>query len=460
MLRTSPVHPDELRAMFSRALSAMYRAEVPLYGTLLDLVADINAECLHESPSLAKQMNSTGQLSGLDIERHGAIRLGTAQELSMMARLFALMGMEPVAYYDLALAGIPVHATAFRPTSDAALAHSPFRVFTSLLRLDLIADAALREEAARILSLRQIFTPRCVELIEQAEREGGIASDVAEEFIAQALETFRWHSEATVDIETYRKLRAAHPLIADVVCFKGPHINHLTPRVLDIDAAQSEMRRRAIHAKDRIEGPPRRKHPILLRQTSFLALEEPIRFPGKQPVAGTHTARFGEIEQRGIALTRKGRERYDKSLAAALRAERDGVPMEEALAVAFAEFPDDLDTLRREGLAFFRYAVDARAAAGLPSPDTEADELVERGWLTAQPVLYQDFLPVSAAGIFRSNLGKRDDQSYAIGGDKVAFEAALGREVVDEFVLYQAQQDTSLEQSLLQLRRFRTASVG
>ncbi len=460
MPHISPVHPDELRAMFSRALSAMYRAEVPLYGTLLDLVADINAECLHESPSLARQMNSTPRLSGLDIERHGAIRLGTAQELSTMARLFAVMGMEPVAYYDLALAGIPVHATAFRPTSDAALAHSPFRVFTSLLRLDLITDVALREEAARILSLRQIFTPRCVGLIEKAEREGGVASDVAEEFIAQALETFRWHSDATVDIETYKKLRATHPLIADVVCFQGPHINHLTPRVLDIDAAQSEMLRRAINAKDKIEGPPKRKHPILLRQTSFLALEEPIRFPGKQSVAGTHTARFGEIEQRGIALTRKGRELYDKTLAAALQAERDGVSKEKALAAAFIGFPDDLDTLRREGLAFFRYSVNTPAASGLPSPDMDDDELIKRGWLTAEPILYQDFLPVSAAGIFRSNLGKRDNQSYAIGGDKAAFEAALGREVVDEFALYQAQQDTSLRQSLQQLRRFRTASVG
>ncbi|MEJ8814655.1 VOC family protein [Variovorax ureilyticus] len=460
MPQISFVNPDELRAMFSRALSAMYRAEVPLYGTLLDLVADVNAECLHESPALAKQLNETGQLSSLDIERHGAIRLGTAQELSTMARLFAAMGMEPVAYYDLALAGIPVHATAFRPTNDAALAYSPFRVFTSLLRLDLLTNTALRDEAARILGLRQIFTPRCIELIEKAQVEGGMGTDVAEEFVAQALETFRWHGDATVDIETYRKLRAAHPLIADVVCFKGPHINHLTPRVLDIDAAQSEMRRRAINAKDKIEGPPKRKHPILLRQTSFLALEEPIRFPGRQAVEGTHTARFGEIEQRGIALTRKGRELYDKSLAAALQSERDGVPTEKALAAAFAGFPDDLEALRRERLAFFRYRISAVANSGLPSPDMDVDELLSRGWLAVEPVVYQDFLPVSAAGIFRSNLGSRGGQIDVSGGDKGAFEAALGRRVVDEFALYQAQQDQSLDQCLQQLRRFRAASIG
>ena len=52
--------------------------------------------------------------------------------------------------------------------------------------------------------------------------------------------------------------------------------------------------------------------PILLRQTSFKALEEPVLFAGEHK--GTHTARFGEIEQRGVALTPKGRELYDRLL--------------------------------------------------------------------------------------------------------------------------------------------------
>ncbi|RYG08449.1 MAG: DUF1338 family protein, partial [Caulobacteraceae bacterium] len=40
------VHPDEIRSRFSAALSALYRAEVPQYGDLLTLVADINAATL------------------------------------------------------------------------------------------------------------------------------------------------------------------------------------------------------------------------------------------------------------------------------------------------------------------------------------------------------------------------------------------------------------------------------
>ena len=95
------------------------------------------------------------------MERHGAIRVGTAKELSTLRRMFAIMGMYPVSYYDLSQAGVPVHSTAFRPVDDAALCRNPFRIFTSLLRLELIENVALRERAAEILSHRNIFTPRC-----------------------------------------------------------------------------------------------------------------------------------------------------------------------------------------------------------------------------------------------------------------------------------------------------------
>ncbi|RBG44195.1 DUF1338 domain-containing protein, partial [Xanthomonas oryzae pv. oryzae] len=203
------------------------------------------------------------------------------------------------------------------PIDEAALSANPFRVFTSLLRLELIEDATLRAQAEQILQQRQIFTAGVLQLIERYEQQGGLDADQARQFVAEALETFRWHGDATVSLPTYRALSQAHKLIADVVSFHGPHINHLTPRTLDIDAAQEQMQRARIDAKAVIEGPPRRRVPILLRQTSFKALEEAVRFVGDdgQPEHGTHTARFGEIEQRGLALTPKGRALYDALLA-------------------------------------------------------------------------------------------------------------------------------------------------
>ncbi|VDZ78838.1 protein ydcJ [Salmonella bongori] len=82
------------------------------------------------------------------------------------------MGMYPVSYYDLSQAGVPVHSTAFRPVDDASLSRNPFRVFTSLLRLELIEDTALRQRAADILAQRDIFTPRCRQLLDEYDLQG------------------------------------------------------------------------------------------------------------------------------------------------------------------------------------------------------------------------------------------------------------------------------------------------
>lgn len=443
------VSPDDIRSLFAQAMSTMYRTEVPLYGTLVDLVAEINDAVLTANPALAEQLDRTDERARLDQERHGAIRVGTAEELATLGRLFALMGMYPVGYYDLSVAGVPVHSTAFRPRTAQALARNPFRVFTSLLRLELIENVALREQSAAILAQRRIFTDAALALIEQAEREGGLDEADARRFVIEALETFRWHGDATVSLATYHALHDAHRLIADVVSFRGPHINHLTPRTLDIDAAQAGMLARGIDAKAVIEGPPPRRCPILLRQTSFKALEETVQFPsGDAGDAGTHTARFGEIEQRGLALTPKGRALYDQLLAQARDsggAGSTGQDYPKRLAAAFSAFPDDHDTLRREGLGYYRYTLtDAGRATPAAVGDLPAEALIAAGLASADPIVYEDFLPVSAAGIFQSNLGGDEQRAYAAHANRDAFEQALGMKVEDEFAIYERLQAESL----------------
>lgn len=448
------VSHDSIRTMFSRAMSDMYRAEVPQYAALLQLVGEVNDETLRRNPELKESLEVRGELERLNVERHGAIRLGTPQELQAIARLFAAMGMRPVGYYDLAPAGVPVHSTAFRPVEDAALARNPFRIFTSLLRPELIEDDVLRAEAQKILSARKIVTSRAMELVEIAERRGGLIAGEAEEFVREALETFRWHSEAMVSASVYVRLCEAHQLIADVVSFKGPHINHLTPRTLDIDAAQARMRERGLTPKAMVEGPPRRNCPVLLRQTSFLALEEPIAFADATGglLPGKHKARFGEIEQRGAALTRKGRRIYDDWLASCGE-DADGRQQRRL------PLPDDWSELRAEKLAFFRYAATQTGieAARREKLASSVEALIARDWLRFDPIIYEDFLPVSAAGIFRSNLGEEVRQGYAGGASREMFEAALGCPVMDEFDLYAQTEKHSLRMALGELRASRAS---
>ncbi|MFC7368782.1 VOC family protein [Vreelandella zhaodongensis] len=443
MTQSNLLSTNDVRDRFSKAMSAMYQAEVPQYGTLLELVEHVNQEMLSQQPELHRRLEAQGELARLSVERHGAIRVGTAAELSMLRRLFAVMGMYPVGYYDLSEAGVPVHSTAFRPIDDDALAVNPFRVFTSLLRLELIESEALRQRSAEILAKRDIFTPGARKLIERHETQGGLTSEEADQFVKEALETFRWHQDATVDLETYHALHDEHRLIADVVCFRGPHINHLTPRTLDIDEVQRRMPEMGMNPKAVIEGPPRRECPILLRQTSFKALEESIRFAGD--AQGTHTARFGEIEQRGVALTPKGRALYDQLLNEGRKqtAGLDNDAHQTVMKNVFAKFPDNDEAMRREALAYFHYHLTEKGQAAKDAGSADIDALIARGLVEAQPITYEDFLPVSAAGIFQSNLGGAESAAYAGNANRNAFEEALGAQVTDELSLYAERENAS-----------------
>ena len=450
----------------------MYRDEVPLYGDLVDIVRTVDASVL-----ASRSLDPSSLPVRHSLERHGAIRLGTAQEMRQMARLFRIMGMHPVGYYDLQIVGFPLHGTAFRPVSERSLSANPFRVFTTVLRPCRIASPSVRQLAESILSKRQLFSPRLVELMAKAERTGlrsracggedddGNDGDEVEEFISESIKIFKWHSRSTVPLSTYLSLLREHPMVADIVCFPSAHINHLTPRTLDIDAVQDEMIRRGLPAKECIEGPPAgRKCEILLRQTSFRALQERVTFVEEkverngrcQGVDGTHTARFGEVEQRGAAVTKKGRELYDRLLMSAMRMkETAGRRMDEALRETFAEYPDDWETLRKDGLVFFRYRVRAKPAAAQLSLGGESgaaarmEDLIRAGVVECEPITYEDFLPFSAAGIFTSNLGgdgRKICKTGANGDTRAELEAVIGQPVLCETELYHGLQNASVEE--------------
>ena len=434
---------SQIRTLFTQEMSAMYQTEVPEYKRLLNLVNQINNHVLENN----KNNVSAEQLNTLSIERHGAIRVGTAEELYNLRRLFLVMGMHPVDYYDLSIAGIPVHSTAFRALAQEDINTSPFRVFTSLLRLNLIKDSTLRDQAENILFKRNLFPEQLLKLIETSEIEGRLNEKQANDFVKYTLNIFRWHKQASVDKNTYKHLKESHGLVADIVSFKGPHINHLTPTVLDIDACQVQFSINGFRAKTEIEGPPKRNCPILLRQTSFLALEENIDFIGGD--SGTHTARFGEVEQRGVALTPKGRRLYDNLLK---KARDQAGDYARNLKEAFMAFPDTHAELREQSLAYYHYSFSPSSSKRDISGDLQT--LINQGDVIFEPIIYEDFLPVSAAGIFTSNLvnsGTHHDEKETVEAitlkntNQQTFESALGCKVVNSFDLYENIQEKSLE---------------
>ena len=62
---TKTITADEIRELFSQAMSGMYQQEVPQYGTLLELVADVNLAILENNPALHEQLLSNLKLAML-----------------------------------------------------------------------------------------------------------------------------------------------------------------------------------------------------------------------------------------------------------------------------------------------------------------------------------------------------------------------------------------------------------
>ncbi|MFK8845357.1 2-oxoadipate dioxygenase/decarboxylase family protein [Streptomyces sp. Ac-502] len=465
-----------LRAAFARRLSVMYGAEVPAYTTLLEVTGEVNDEVARRDPD-------AGRLGGIErvaAERHGAIRVGTPRELRQAGQVFAALGMRPVGFYDLrdaTTSAVPVVSTAFRPVEPEELDRNPFRVFTSMLTTAdrRFFDAGLQARLETFLDRRTLFPPELLTLAERADREHGLAPEQAERFLTLAVAAFELSPEP-VDRTWYRELARISAVAADIGGVTSTHVNHLTPRVLDIDALYRRMADRGITMIDEIQGPPRWDGPdVLLRQTSFRALDEPRTFrePDGSVTTGALRVRFGEVEARGIALSRTGRARYDALTAETDRRfaeERERRPATEtdppsaregnrggptrqdvARPLWEAGFPRSEQQLAAEGLGYFTYAPAAARPRDGQHPPAGLAGLLEHGWLTARPIVYEDFLPRSAAGIFTSNLtghGTRDTARTGTPYDEHRLAEAVGRPVHDPFQIYAAQQDTSLRRAL------------
>ncbi|KZL82606.1 duf1338 domain protein [Colletotrichum incanum] len=471
------VDADTLRTTFALAMSAMYKSEVPLYGDLIQIVEKVNRDTqVWKLNGVSESATMEANTERITLERHGAIRLGTPRELHTVRRIFAVLGMHPVGYYDLSVAGLPMHATCFRPISTESLQRNPFRIFTTLLRPELLKSGTARDVSLNLIENRNIFSNALMELLSIAEDTTGgcLTSEQGERFVYEALHTFSWQPLAAATYEEYNLLRSEHPILADIACFRSSHINHLTPRVLDIDAAQKAMLAAGMPVKSRIEGPPMRKCPILLRQTSFLAIKEGICYvaSGREiSIDGFHKARFGEIEERGAAVTPAGRKLYDELLDETMRTsqttgnDHDPVVVDQILKQVFKKYPDDWDELRRRGLVYFEYkcAYDARAKMknisdlNTTEPSILLGQLVSEGVLKVLPIVYEDFLPFSAAGIFQSNLQSSIAGESAVNTNKLArpglkaYENALRREVLDSDKLYAQAQRKSLDRCVEEL---------
>ncbi|HEY5847771.1 MAG TPA: DUF1338 family protein, partial [Microlunatus sp.] len=153
-------------------------------------------------------------------------------------------------FYDLrdaSKSSVPVVSTAFRPIDAAELAKNPFRVFASMLVATdrRFFDAETQARLEEFIGARTLFGEELLELADRAAEQQGLAADDAQRFLELATTAFELFTEP-VDHDWYFRLEKISAVAADIGGVPSTHINHLTPRVLDINALYERMEARGI----------------------------------------------------------------------------------------------------------------------------------------------------------------------------------------------------------------------
>ena len=170
-----------------------------------------------------------------------------------------------------------------------------------------------QERLEAFVAARELFAPEALVLADRSVADGGLGAADAERFLELATASFALSTEP-IDRAWYDQLEAISAVAADIGGVPATHINHLTPRVLDIDDLYARMSALGVAMIPEIQGPPDWEGPdVLLRQTSFRALAEPRTF---READGTIDERRAP---RAVRRGRAARHRPDRRRARPLR---------------------------------------------------------------------------------------------------------------------------------------------
>ena len=424
---------------------------MPIYREMMAIAREINSRA---GESEAKRLGKI---------MHAAIRCASDEELRTIVDIFALMGSQPVNYYDLR-ERVSVESTAFRPMSPEELQQNGFRVFCSRLSLDCI-PAEHQSFLEEMIARRHVFSDDFLKLIRIGKQQGGFDESQADHFVESCVNVFSRPEEALISIDEFEKLRSINKVACQILVSNALAFNHLTPSVASVPEAHEEMQARGIKTIPVWQGPVGLD--IVLRQTSCLAPAITLKFPNGDGtfVEADYQETFVEFEERLQAPTPQGRELFEEMFDRGKQALEltEGEPgyaehYYRVMTEALAEYPSAPLELWNEGLAYFTFELAPNAESATISGDF--DELVDRGLVELIPQQYEDFFGPAATNIFNSNIGLGGVSNVGIAkrDAQKSYEAGIGREVVNMYDYYDAIQQQSKSDVCRQLESLRTSA--
>ena len=298
----------------------MYAGEVPAYGTLVEVSGEVNADYVARHPrrrtprlAAAGHRRAARRHPGRQPGRAGRRRRPVRRVRHAAGGL--LRSCARAASRD---SGGVDRFSAHRSRRAGAQSVSGVHVDAGHPRPPILRRGPAYPRGERSSRTANCSTPPCSPRRGSIAAEGCCDADEAQAFVAAAVAAFALSREP-IDKSWYDELSRVSAVAADIAGVSSTHINHLTPRVLDIDDLYRRMTRRGITMIDAIQGPPRTDGPAGAVAPDLFSRSRrtvPVPRQGRHRLApGQLRVRFGEVEARGVALTPPGRQRYDAAMA-------------------------------------------------------------------------------------------------------------------------------------------------
>lgn len=430
------VESDEIRLKYVQMISDLFHSRYSVYGVVFDIVRDVNNMALIQNASLYDEMVKKGQKQTFSQELSAHYILFNPGDLGIIRRIFAVMGLYPVGFYNLDLNGKSLASTLFKPLNKIALKQQPFRITVSLANQSFDNECEQHNVPKNRLDLSEKF----LGLLQKFEKYSAL-NELDVHYFIQELQENLHKPDYDMQCCEQRPFRSSMNQIRESIMIRSTSLACLNlPKVIE------ELKHFDLYAIDDLDGPSDRKHPLLFNKMNInLRSKHPDHQKSDSDNQNIPVFTI-QLEQRGLALTAKGHQ-FFKSILSNLKSRLEPrtrlslVQKRKLMNQVFKRFPDSSYSLYRKGLAYFTFSVNPEIEIIDDRYWTEEDlpRLIRSKRILLTPLIFEDIY---------SSYSVHASSSFDFVEEKKSFEAYLGTCIHDEMRYYVLCQEQSLQTCL------------
>lgn len=428
------VDSDELRSRYIKRVNDHFYIKNHEYAIISDVIKDINNIEMIKSPILLEKLKKQGERDFYIQELELHYKIINQIDLSIVCRIFAVLGLFPVGFILQGSLQNPVPCTLFRPINNSNAKKHYIRIKLSYAYASKAYNKTQNDKVDTSKTCQNLK-----QYIDKFEKNSYFIDSDIEKFLEEVIDYL--HPEfntSKVAQETHNRF------LRD-----GNSICEIRFPTLSLTRTLSMIRKYKFDIDCTVNLPEARKYPLLYNLAKIF-LKSPNICPDQTNVQNDALSQI-QLVQRGIALTPKGKSQYSKILAEFFleqnQCNKKNDNLQRSINRNFRKFPDSTSQLYQEGLAYFSFKLK-------PNIDVSNDKNWNKEDLT--DLIYSnhvDVMPIMFDGLMDTQALKINQLDELVKAHKCAFEEKLECAIQDEHEYYLMLQHQSMQQCLAALNQ-------